>query len=148
MVSLVVLLCLCSHHHPDLAGLEHHCDRVPVAGGISFPAKATRLCPVLDSLGDDGYEILTAASASEALELLEAREVAAVLSDHKMPGRIAGLDLLERAAAIRPAASLLLVTGWPEEVDPARARALGIRAVIPKPWDDADLKATLRKALR
>lgn len=94
----------------------------------------------------EGYELLTTGSASEALELLETREVGAVLSDHKMPG-ISGLDLLERAARIRPGAALLLVTGWPEEVDPARARALGIRAVIPKPWDDADLKATLRKVL-
>jgi DNA-binding response OmpR family regulator len=68
------------------------------------------------------------------------------IPDHKMPG-LGGLELLERAAAIRPSCALLLITGWPEEVDPGRVRELGIRAVIPKPWDDADLKATLRKVL-
>jgi CheY-like chemotaxis protein len=97
-------------------------------------------------LRKEGYEILTAGSAGEALATLEAREVRVLLSDHKMPG-VGGLELLERAAAIRPTCALLLITGWPEEVDPARVRELGIRAVIPKPWDDAGLKATLRKAL-
>lgn len=98
------------------------------------------------ALRKEGYEILTAGGAAEALATLEAREVRALLSDHKMPG-LGGLELLERAAALRPSCALLLITGWPEEVDPARVQDLGIRAVIPKPWDDADLKATLRKVL-
>ncbi len=97
-------------------------------------------------LRKEGYEILTAGGADDALATLEAREVDALLSDHKMPG-LGGLELLERAARIRPTCAFLLITGWPEEIDPARVRELGIRAVIPKPWDDADLKATLRKAL-
>jgi DNA-binding response OmpR family regulator len=98
------------------------------------------------ALRKEGYEILTAGSADDALVMLEAREVRALLSDHKMPG-LGGLELLDRAAAIRPSCALLLITGWPEEIDPARVHDLGIRAVIPKPWDDADLKATLRKVL-
>ena len=97
-------------------------------------------------LRKEGYEILTTDSAEDAVATLEAREVRAVLSDHKMPG-LGGLELLERAAGIRPTCALLLITGWPEQIDPARVRELGIRAVIPKPWDDADLKTTLRKAL-
>ncbi|MEN8182839.1 MAG: response regulator [Myxococcota bacterium] len=98
------------------------------------------------SLRREGYEILTAGSAEEALDGLRSREVSGILSDHKMPG-MGGLELLEHAQAIRPQAARLLITGWPEEVDPVRARALGIRAVIPKPWSDAELKAILRKAL-
>ena len=97
-------------------------------------------------LRKEGYEILTADGAEHAVATLEVREVHAVLSDHKMPGQ-GGLELLERAAALRPACALLLITGWPEEIDPDRVRELSIRAVIPKPWDDADLKATLRKVL-
>jgi response regulator RpfG family c-di-GMP phosphodiesterase len=97
-------------------------------------------------LRKEGYEILTAGGAAEALETLQARDVQGLLSDHKMPG-VGGLELLERVAAFRPHCALLLITGWPEEVDPDRVRELGIRAVIPKPWDDGDLKAMLRKAL-
>lgn len=98
------------------------------------------------SLRREGYEILTAETAAEALRILEAREVDAVLSDHKMP-RMGGLELLERASRLRPSAARLLITGWTGEVPRARLEALGVRALIPKPWDDVTLKAELRKAL-
>jgi response regulator RpfG family c-di-GMP phosphodiesterase len=60
---------------------------------------------------------------------------------------MSGLELLEQAARLRPAAARLLITGWPDAVPPERARALGLRALIPKPWDDAELKRALRDAL-
>jgi hypothetical protein len=41
----------------------------------------------------------------------------------------------------------VLITGWMESVPPERLAALGVRALIPKPWDDAELKATLRAQL-
>jgi CheY-like chemotaxis protein len=98
------------------------------------------------SLRREGYEIVSAETAAEALRILEAREVDAVLTDQKMP-RMGGLELLERAARLRPRAARLLITGWMGEVPRARLEALGVRALIPKPWDDATLKAELRKAL-
>lgn len=92
------------------------------------------------------YEILTAETPAEALRLLDAHRVDLILSDHKMPG-MSGLELLERAARKQPAAGRVLITGWTEEVPAANLAAIGVRALLPKPWDDAALKATLRKAL-
>ena len=94
----------------------------------------------------EGFEILTAGGTAEALTRLGEREVDAILSDHKMPGA-GGLELLERAARLQPGAARLLLTGWPDEIPAERVRALGIRAVLPKPWDDAELRAVLRKVL-
>lgn len=98
------------------------------------------------SLRHEGWRVLTAGSPAEALRLLDEEPIDAVLSDHKMP-RMNGLDVLEAAAARRPAAARLLISGWPDEIPPARLAALGIRALIPKPWDDAELKRVLREAL-
>jgi CheY-like chemotaxis protein len=42
----------------------------------------------------------------------------------------------------------MLITGWTEEIPPSQLEELGVRALITKPWDDAKLKATLRRALR
>jgi CheY-like chemotaxis protein len=98
------------------------------------------------ALRREGLEILTAGGSAEALARLGERQVDAILSDHKMPGG-GGLELLERAARLQPRAARLLLTGWPDEIPPERVRALGIRAVVPKPWDDAELRAVLRKAL-
>jgi response regulator RpfG family c-di-GMP phosphodiesterase len=96
------------------------------------------------ALRREGYEILTADSPERALALLEEHVVDLVLSDHKMPG-MSGLSLLERASELQPRASRLLITGWTEEVPKAELSRVGVRALIPKPWDDGELKSALRE---
>jgi response regulator RpfG family c-di-GMP phosphodiesterase len=96
------------------------------------------------TLRREGFEILCAESPASALALLEERAVDVILSDHKMPG-MSGLALLARAARLRPGAARLLITGWPEEVPPAELARVGVAALVPKPWDDAELKATLHR---
>lgn len=98
------------------------------------------------SLRREGYRILTAETPREALRLLEDEEVDLILSDQKMPG-MSGVDFLAKAAELRPDAVRLLITGWTEEIPPARLEALDVRALIPKPWDDAELRALLREHL-
>ena len=97
-------------------------------------------------LRSERYEILTAETPAEALRLLDERRVDLILSDHKMPG-MSGLELLARASSKQPSAGRILITGWTEEVPPEELAAVGVRALLPKPWDNEDLKATLRAAL-
>ena len=94
------------------------------------------------SLRREGFEIVLAGSPEEALAVLADQPVDFVLSDHKMPG-MTGLELLEQVAGRWPEVGRALITGWPEEVSSERAEAAGILAVLPKPWDDAELKALL-----
>jgi len=98
------------------------------------------------ALRRESYEILTAETPAEALRLLDAQPVDLILSDHKMPG-MSGVELLAAAARKQPNARRILITGWTEEVPPAELEAIGVDALLPKPWDDAELKATLRGAL-
>ena len=97
------------------------------------------------SLRREGFEILTAHTPQEARKWLEERPVDVVLSDHKMP-TASGLEILAMARELRPDAARLLISGWPEQVAPARLAELGVRELLPKPWDDADLKRALREA--
>jgi len=98
------------------------------------------------SLRREGWRVLTAGTPDEALRILDEEPVDAVLSDHKMP-RMSGLEVLEAAARRRPNAARILISGWPDEVPAERLAALGVRALIPKPWNDAELKRILREAL-
>ena len=98
------------------------------------------------ALRREPYEVLTAETPAEALRLLDERPVDLILSDHKMPG-MSGLELLGRAAKRQPEAGRILITGWTEEVPSADLAEIGVRALLSKPWDDAELKATLRTAL-
>ncbi len=94
----------------------------------------------------EGYEILIAASGADALELLAQHPVDLILSDQMMP-EMDGLEFLDRARRICPDSARLLITGWREAVSEDAIAMLDILALIPKPWDDAELKATLRGAL-
>ncbi len=98
------------------------------------------------SLRREGYELVTAQTPREALAKLEVEDFDAVLSDHKMPG-MTGVELLARVARLQPNTARLLITGWAQAVSPGDKDAATIDAVLPKPWEDAELKDTLRKLL-
>jgi CheY-like chemotaxis protein len=99
------------------------------------------------SLRREGYELVLAQTPREALERLGEQPFDAVLSDHKMPG-MTGVELLERAARLQPDAARVLITGWAHAVPREEMEAAPIDVVLPKPWEDAELKTTLRKLLR
>ncbi len=98
------------------------------------------------SLRREGYELFCANGPSEGLRLVESREVDLVISDQRMPG-MSGIEFLARVARVRPAAGRLLLTGWTEEIPPAELARVGVLALVPKPWEDAELKRSLRDAL-
>ena len=97
------------------------------------------------TLRREPYELLIAEGHAEALRCIEAHRIDMVLSDLKMPG-MTGLQLLERVAARHPHSVRMLITGGTEVIPQPSLRAVGVRAVIPKPWVDAELKETLRAA--
>ncbi len=98
------------------------------------------------SLRREGYEIVAVESAAAALRILDERCVDAILSDQKMPG-MSGVQLLARAAEMRPNTVRMLITGWTNEIPTERLEEVGICALVTKPWDDAKLKATLREVM-
>jgi CheY-like chemotaxis protein len=104
------------------------------------------LSALLRALRREGYQLITAETPDQALLLAEQHAIDCVLSDHKMPG-MTGLELLERIARRHPRAARLLITGWNTEIDPAALTRIGVATVLPKPWDDAELKRALRSAL-
>ena len=105
------------------------------------------LSALVRSLRREGYELLSAQSPRQALHLLKQSErIDLVLTDHKMPG-MSGLELLKKAAQLQPHAARLLITGWSKAVSEREIQLHGIAAVIPKPWEDGELKAAMRRAL-
>ncbi|MEW5739458.1 MAG: ATP-binding protein [Myxococcota bacterium] len=95
-----------------------------------------------------GYRVTTAVDGVDALERIRAgsREYDLVLSDVTMP-RMSGLDLARTLATEHPALKLVLCSGFADGLDEGQARAMGVRALVPKPIDRAALAAALRAAL-
>jgi two-component system cell cycle sensor histidine kinase/response regulator CckA len=94
-----------------------------------------------------GFEVIAAASAEEALELLDAGapKPLALVSDVVMPG-IDGLALAAKLRERDPALPVLLVSGY-AEVALGRDLAAERLKLLPKPYGLADLVAELRALL-
>jgi CheY-like chemotaxis protein len=61
-------------------------------------------------LQKQGYQVITAASGGEALEVLDRANIDLVLSDQMMPG-MTGTDLTKFVKAIRPTMPVILISG-------------------------------------
>jgi two-component system, response regulator PdtaR len=69
-----------------------------------------------DALADAGYEVIEAASADEAIQLLEgAGQVHLLFTDVRMPGSMDGLSLANFVHDRWPAMRILITSGdtWP-----------------------------------
>jgi CheY-like chemotaxis protein len=69
-------------------------------------------------LQKQGYQVITAASGAEALEVLTRASVSLVLSDQMMPG-MTGTELTKSVKAMRPAMPVILISGVNEVPDDA-----------------------------
>ncbi|QDL94332.1 response regulator (plasmid) [Paroceanicella profunda] len=76
----------------------------------------------------------------------DAREIACIVSDYRMPGR-SGLELLEELRARACTVPFILVTAFLSEPLRRRALASGALAVLDKPLDEVRLLALLETAL-
>src|SRR4029077_2410502 len=96
----------------------------------------------------EGYEIHGAASPSEALAALEAREFDAVLMDlnyaRDTTSGQEGLDLLPRIQMMDSTLPIIVMTAWSSVEVAVEAMRRGARDFIPKPWEINRLLAVLR----
>jgi PAS domain S-box-containing protein len=83
-----------------------------------------------------GYEVLTAASGLETLEILDSQPVDLVLLDVMMPG-MSGIDVLQRIRTKFPANVLpvIMATALPESEGLVTAMRMGANDYITKPLD-------------
>ncbi|HLW22951.1 MAG TPA: sigma-54 dependent transcriptional regulator [Steroidobacteraceae bacterium] len=107
------------------------------------PTLREALC---DTLRAAGLEVLEAADAAAALGLIEAREVALVISDVQMPGA-SGHDLLVSLKRLRPDLPVVLMTAYATVVHAVSAMRLGATDYIVKPFDAQALIELARRQL-
>ena len=92
-------------------------------------------------------QVDTSDSALAALELIQAQDYDAVVSDIKMPD-MDGLTLLSRIQELRPETPTLLVTGHGEDELAIQALRGGAYDFIQKPIDRDYVVASLRRAIQ
>lgn len=126
-----------SNHRPDI-GLETS----PITEGLN----GARILIVDDEesiarfMGDlfenRGGKPTIMVDSQAALDLFSQDPTAfdLVITDQTMPG-LTGAELAQEMLALRPELPVILCTGYSEQVDEAKAKALGIRGYLTKPMD-------------
>jgi two-component system response regulator HupR/HoxA len=98
------------------------------------------------SYGDE-FSVLAAESGARGLDLLRAHDAAVIVADQRMPV-MSGLDFLVHSMELRPDANRIILTGY-TDIDAIveginRSR---IYRYVTKPWDNEELRLTLRRAI-
>ena len=96
----------------------------------------------------DDREIMTAGDSQEGLKKLKDNNGAdLVISDNKLPN-ISGLDFLVKVKQLYPDTIRILITGYPDLEGAIKAINNGqVYRFITKPWENEELKLTVRQAL-
>lgn len=94
-----------------------------------------------------GYEVATAGSGAEALEVIRRQKVAGMLLDVRMPGA-SGLDLVPQFLDIEPSLAILMLTAVNDATTAALCMQRGAFEYLIKPIDLGDLARAVERALR
>lgn len=105
---------------------------------------------ILDSLKRTfrrDYEVFTANSGTDGIELLKAEKFDLIISDQRMPD-ITGDAVLKFAMQAQPEAIRILLTGYSDMESLVRCvNEAGIYKYISKPWEPENLRLTVVRAL-
>jgi CheY-like chemotaxis protein/glycine cleavage system H lipoate-binding protein len=101
---------------------------------------------IASTLTGNEYEVDTALSGEEALEMQEEKHYDAVIADLMMPG-ISGLELLKKVKQNRPDTMMIMITGYPSIRTAVEAVRIGAFDYLPKPFTPSELRSIVSRAL-
>jgi len=95
-----------------------------------------------------GYDVVTAASGREAIEVLEHKDVDILFTDVVMPNGMDGLELAAYAREHYPHTKIMLASGYPlPALKQRHGKDFSEFAFVNKPYRLSDLARTLRSAM-
>jgi len=120
--------------------VEHGTERV-----LAVEDDPAVLSLTVDLLSGLGYQVVTAADATEAMKLLKGgKPLDLLFTDVMMPGGVGGVQLAREARKLRPALKVLLTSGY---VGEASALDGGEFPLLAKPYERIALAAKVRETL-
>ena len=96
-----------------------------------------------DSLRDEGYQVIEAASGDEGMAILRTcQQVDRVITDVRMPGQIDGVELAVQAKRLEPGRPVLIVSG---HLPPDAAQIAD--EFLPKPYVPSQVVKVIHKLI-
>ena len=99
-------------------------------------------------LSKSGYQVITAQSGEEALDIYRSQgdRIDLVILDLSMPG-MGGHRCLRELLSIAPKQKVIIATGYSRDGDIKETMSAGISALLNKPISKTDLLKTVRMVL-
>jgi len=101
---------------------------------------------IRDWLKDAGYQVATAESGEEALEMIKKQDFSVVILDVRLPGKT-GIMVLKEVKALKPEMKSIIITAYPTAELSDEARRLGAVDYLIKPVAPDDLERLIRETL-
>jgi len=101
---------------------------------------------IRDWLKDAGYQVATAETGEQALEMVQEEDFGVVVLDVRLPGRT-GLNVLKELKATKPHIKAIVITAYPTTEMSLEAMKLGAADYLVKPIAPDDLERLIREAL-
>jgi len=96
---------------------------------------------------DEPWEVLTATSGEEGLEVVDNHTPDVILSDYRMPG-MNGVEFLQEAKRRHAESIRIVLSGYADlDVILAALNEGEVYRFLSKPWNDGELRDVVRKAL-
>ena len=97
-------------------------------------------------LREEGFDVISCANGTQALQALKANTLDAIITDLRMPG-VSGMELIDHAQKIAPNAIILVVTAYAEVETAVDAMKKGARDYLCKPLIFDELIFKLKRLL-
>ena len=97
-------------------------------------------------LTGEGYRVSTARNGKQALELIKKKDYDLVLSDMRL-GDINGIGVLKAAKAKNPETIVIMISAYSSTENAVEAMNAGAYDFVPKPFDNDELRHTIKRAL-
>ncbi len=97
-------------------------------------------------LTKEGYQVTCAESGKKAISLLQKASYDLLLCDIKL-GDISGIEVLKRAKQRNPESVVIMISAYSSAENAVEAMNQGAYDYVPKPFDNEELKYTVKSAL-
>jgi len=101
---------------------------------------------IRDWLKDAGYQVATAESGEEALEMIEKQDFSVLVVDIRLPGKT-GITVLKEVKALKPQIKSIVITAYPSVEIADEAKKLGAVDYLVKPIAPDELERLIRETL-
>lgn len=101
---------------------------------------------IRDWLRDAGYQVETAESGEQALELIERQDFSVMVIDVRLPGKT-GIAVLKEVKGLKPQIKSIIITAYPSADLAAEAMKLGAVDYLIKPIVPDDLEGLIRETI-